>query len=217
MKKNTNFVQYFFELMVVFVGITAAFMLDQWAENQRNRKTEKQYFQSLYEEVKKDSADLAQVVDFYRQKKGNLEKLIGLLKSKNASDSTEMLVLNAVFNNSFFKSNIYTWDSIKEGGELKIIRSFQIKLLMSKLYKMNYALEKYQDLIYDHLQKIIIPYSLEHIDLNTMKFTDHKFLLHPYFVNAVVIYYYDMQAYLQALEETNELITEIKREIETEI
>ena len=94
-----------------------------------------QYLQNLYEEVKQDSVELEQVVDFYQKKEKKLDELIGLLDAQNVSDSTLQLIMLTIFNNNFFSSNIYTWDAVKEGGELAIIHSFQMKILMSELQK----------------------------------------------------------------------------------
>ncbi len=58
---------YLFELFVVFLGVTLAFMLDRWPENHRLRSQEREYLEGLHRDVVADSSNLAGLLDFYRK------------------------------------------------------------------------------------------------------------------------------------------------------
>jgi len=68
LSRKKNSLRYLFELITVFLWVTAAFLLDRWAENNRPRKEETQYISSTYEENEEDRAYLENVLDFYQKK-----------------------------------------------------------------------------------------------------------------------------------------------------
>ena len=78
-------------------------------------------------------------------------------------------------------------------------------------------MEKYAESIILHLQQILIPYSLDHIDLQAMRFFKRKSVNDPFFKNFVILYYSDIDIYSRALNETYKLCKKVKREIEDEL
>ena len=74
--KTSSAWKYFFELIVVFLGVTAAFMLDQWGESRNERKKENKYLSNIMNELEMDSRKLRIVLDFNNNKKVELEGLI---------------------------------------------------------------------------------------------------------------------------------------------
>jgi len=217
MSRKKNSLKYLFELITVFLGVTAAFMLDRWAENNRARKEEAQYISSIYEENEEDRAYLKNMLDFYQKKIKKVEKLIRLLNDRDSLYTIESLLPKALFSHLFFKPSASTWESLKGSGELKLIQNLQLKIQLSKLHRMYYYLEKHEKNIEMYLQQDLLPYALKHINLMTMKFFDRQSLLEPYFMNLVKTYYFIIQDYFNSLNTAYQLCLKVKQLLETEL
>ncbi len=63
MFKKVNWLQHSVELIVVFIGVTSAFMLHAWRESRLESQLERKFLESLYEDVLYDSSSLASVIE----------------------------------------------------------------------------------------------------------------------------------------------------------
>ncbi len=165
-------IKYFFELVVVFLGVTSAFMLTQWSENRRARKAERKYLENIYKELEEDDKDLKRNIELTKKKIKNLEALIKLLNEEADVEIIESLIPE-LFEIVLFKSKSNTWITLKESGELKLIRNFQLKIKLENLHIFYWVLDEISEWVSSYFKTHLLSYFLENIDLNTSKFI-HK-------------------------------------------
>ncbi len=80
MKKKKNkrsWTYYFLELLVVFIGVTAGFLLNNWRDDNAELRLEKKYLESFYADVETDAIDLDSLIIRNQTK---ADTLIGILR-----------------------------------------------------------------------------------------------------------------------------------------
>jgi hypothetical protein len=207
-------IKYLFELLVVFLGVTSAFMLERWAEYSSARKEEQHYLTNIYEEVQEDDTNLRKLIEYYRLKIEEIDSLLIAVDSTAKVKTIEPQIAEALFNYRFFKPSINTWESLKTSGELKLIRNFQIKIQIAKLDRTYYNLIKYQEYIEEFITQSLLNYALKHFDLSTFEAFDNQSITNPYFINVVKTYHQILQNYHNALKNAHQECLKVKKQLE---
>jgi hypothetical protein len=193
---------YLFELFVVFLGVTSAFMLDRWGTKLREHRRERTYLASLYQDCQADSTHLEDVLAFYEEKLQALRRLERLLAAGDSLEVAEGLVPGVFFTHVFFKPGNDTWESLKAGGGLESVGSTELKVSLSRLEKRYYGLAKHEEFIGDFLRRHVIPYALEALDLAQMTFLDRREMTRQGFRNLLTAYRFVIEDYVRALRGT---------------
>ncbi len=60
--KQKKWMHYLLELLVVFIGVTAGFLLNNWREDNAELNLEKKYLESFYADVTADAIDLDSLI-----------------------------------------------------------------------------------------------------------------------------------------------------------
>src|ERR1700689_2896332 len=79
--KRKNFKEYFLEFLMIFLAVTMGFFAESIRENISDREREKQYMESMIEDLKSDTAQLAANIDFRQKRNIMIDSLIYLLSS----------------------------------------------------------------------------------------------------------------------------------------
>lgn len=66
--EKINWKNYFIELIVVFIGITAAFLLNNWREDYESDELESKYINSIKNDVIQDSISVHEILKFNEEK-----------------------------------------------------------------------------------------------------------------------------------------------------
>jgi len=103
--EKKNFKEYFLEFLMIFLAVTLGFFAEQLRENFVDHHLEKQYIQSLYEDLQTDTARLAFVINGDTRKINAFENLSGCYDtvSKNVKDGNcmEELIKYSRYNLNF--------------------------------------------------------------------------------------------------------------------
>ena len=154
------------EIVLVVIGILIALSINNWNENSKRLKTEKQLFENLITSLKKDSTDISQIID-YQSKSYELQNR---MINSSISEFTHSLSKEEISENifilytggySFFpKYGVYS--SIVSSKGIDFIKSEKIKSQLIDLYDFQYKRyesidkildAKFQDALYPFLSK----------------------------------------------------------------
>ena len=170
---ENNFSKYMFyaigEIILVVIGILIALQINNWNEQRKDRLKEKQIYENLLASLKRDSLELVKVLSLQNK---SLEKQQLVIQSKFSTitesmneDDVNILLLdicNGIF--SFFPK-YGTYNSILSNNGLDIIKSNEIKTLITDLY--DYECKRYENMdnIIDHkFQFEVIPFMNKKLD-----------------------------------------------------
>ncbi len=187
--KKTNWTGYIVELIVVFIGITGAFLLNNWRENVKDIQLEMKYLNTLSSEVTQDSANLEAGIEDKEWKLEKIRNYIMHIKSGSATIDSAAVLMSAILSINAYSINSSTYESMKYNGTLNLIRNFELRQKIVNYYESfeGYAEQRQisTDFIYDYVAK----FAIENMDFtknNTIENPDVKL----YYLNNIILSYY---------------------------
>lgn len=174
MSKKLNWSNYFIELLIVIIGITVAFWLNNLASTGKEKKLEETFIIDLKEDLQKDSILLVHKIRFNEDKIERLKRGFMILqKDKNQEQLDSVIAMsNLIGNYDFFNSESYMLGSLLQSGDIKLITSRPIKKELIKLIKLYDIIDESQR---NHLQALdnnYFPALMTRLDLVTDKTND---------------------------------------------
>jgi len=168
MKKLTenlrqNWPTYFFEILVLIIGIYGAFALEAWNENRKERKLETKYLKSLAIDLKRD---LEQLDDLKRIRNHSNETALRLLNTESLPNTYEAQKQysedsKAVHFWHEFNPNDNTFKELTNSGNLSLFEDDSVKIRLLNLATINdyiitarnHMRREYDEYLYDELAK----------------------------------------------------------------
>lgn len=209
MKKKIEFSKYLYELLVVFIGVTAAFLLSNWAESRKNVNLESIYINHLVEEFNSNKALLERIVEYNREKTVKINRLIELLESKIFVDSINVLSLDCLLKNVYYEPETNTWESLKASGDLKLINEYELLIMLNELHSSYKEAEYSQRLLDEFVTGKVFDFTLVNFNLKDFRFYDSKNAFTPFYLNLIIGYQALLQGYIYKLNHTQEVIDKI--------
>lgn len=130
------------EIIIVIIGITIAFGLNNWAHNRSERKIELFYLQNLEKDIKSDIASLDHNISLFEQNLKDLEMVIPHLGRKLPGRDTIFRKVFALAETPDFIPEDATYHTLVNSGDFKLIGDFELKSAIEKHYRQ-----------YEHLKK----------------------------------------------------------------
>jgi len=133
------------EIVIVIIGISIAFSLNNWAESRGDRKAATQYLTHLYRDLQEDTKSLDE----------NIVKLEACLKSINAivphlrqvlpgRDTVYRKIFTLAIPVNFFPKDA-TYQTLVNSGDFKLIDDFHLKSTIEEQYGFYKILAKEYD------------------------------------------------------------------------
>ncbi len=163
---------YFLEFIMLFLAVSLGFMADNFREKTSERNKEKEYIQSMIEDVEEDRTNIKEVININTQRIQSLDSL--LVRCFNFRDTNrEKLELNIYFaqvlmHPEFFAPAELTIQQLKNAGGMRLIKS---KESINEIIRYDTKLKKIasQQLYYENYQNMAIA-------MGTKIFNIHKLL-----------------------------------------
>jgi len=125
-----NFTKLFLELLVVFLGVTGGFLLQNYKEIKTDRDLEKKYLEGIYTDTKENIVELKESItqDSLWIEQNNYA--LPLLASDSLSyDSARSLMMSMAFY-SEFNAQTNTYANITNSGSLNIIEDYELRQII---------------------------------------------------------------------------------------
>lgn len=135
---------YFIELLIVIIGISIAFWINNIDVKNKNELEKVSYLIDIRDDLKKDSLRLSYSIKYNEIKIKKLSKAIKLIEASAPIDSL-LVYTSEIGGYSFFSPNDLTLSSLIQSGDLKLINSRKVKKELLRL------LEAYETI--EYLQK----------------------------------------------------------------
>ncbi len=199
------------ELVVVFLGVTAAFVLDNWGEARRERAQERRYLEALYQDARRDSVSLAGMSKLLERRGKLLERLLQLRGRADSLGVVEQLMPEALFSLTLFKPGNDTWESLKAGGDLKLLRDLELRRALTRLDKLYFGVEKAQEELQAFARDHVEPWALENLDLRDFHFRSRAAAGSTVFWNFVAAYVLLVRNQEQTVDDASAALREVLR------
>lgn len=119
---------YLFEFLMLFLAITLGFYVENLRESSVEHQREKQYVQSLMQDLVSDTILLGTWINAYYSRSNDFDTLIYLLKSPDQMNrGADMYVLaRSATRASSFEANNNTIEQLKFSGNFRLIRNTRV-------------------------------------------------------------------------------------------
>lgn len=216
---KSSFKEYLIELIIVIIGITVAFSLNNMAEAAKERRLEKKYLSDIRSDLQRDSANLAYAIKFNSNKTERLEKLIQLTMRNDVRQHQDSLMgeVGVIGNYYFFFSESFTLSSLLQSGDFKLITSDELKKELLRMKRMYDLIEKDQGNFLKALDENYYPLLMGRYDMITNEMQDPEFFYGVSFKNWAVYAYQDtnnMNGSYQNIIKQVQKVSEMIRELE---
>ncbi len=169
-----DWVNYFIELMIVIIGISIAFWLNNVAINTKNEQEKISYLTDIRHDLKTDSLRLSGNIRNNEAKSEKLSNALELIDRTAPIDSVLEKIIE-IGNYDFFTPDNFTLISLLQSGDLKLIDSDKTKKELLRLLKVYDSIDNMQKNFLQALDDNYFPMLLTKVDMTKLKAIDSKF------------------------------------------
>ena len=173
-KTKRRWSNYLIELLIVIIGISIAFWLNNIALKNTNTLEKISYLTDIKNDLKTDSLRLSFNV---KNNENKLKKLSNALELIDESAPIDTLLINIIEigNYDFFSPDNFTLNSLLQSGDLKLIDSKETKKELLRLLKIYESIDNMQNNFLQALDDNYFPMLLTKVDMVTFKAVDPNF------------------------------------------
>jgi len=182
---KSNWKYYIIELLVVFVGVTAGFLLNTWRQENAKLELEHKYLTSFYNDVTFDEKNLDSLIINSQMKADTLMKILKESGVKDIPLSEELAqkIVREIISIEWFSPSNDTYEDIKNSGNLNLITEFKLKEKISSYYKFLIEVKNIEQFYKDHMNNYGFPILYKNYHLFKGEFINKKSYLSLEFTN----------------------------------
>lgn len=209
--KKNNWGYYTIELLVVFIGVTAGFLLNNWREDAVESKLQQKYLESFYNDVQSDESNMDSLI-LHSQIK--IENLLDILKKTEVinkpliEELAQKIVLEIMYIEWLSPSND-TYKDIMNSGNLNLISDYKSKEKISSYYAFLDEVKNVEQYYIDHMNNYGFPILYNNYHLFKRTFINKESYQSIEFTNmylgVLALFQQNINMYKQALEKNKEL------------
>ena len=190
----------FLELVVVFLGVTAGFLLNNWQLEKQDERLEKKYMNGFLQDVNMNIAELKTAIEsdslwLSRAK----PKLITIQKGTITVDSANSVIKQIIF---ISKVGIQTgtYEDITNSGNLNIISDYNLKKLIVDYHVAISGVEFIDDYFYKYFGDFVMPFIFSNFSVLEGILDNPAIIKQSQFANIIAGYYSMVQQRKSAYE-----------------
>ena len=133
---NSEWKSKLIDLLIVIVGISIAFQLNNWNEASKLDAEAKAYINSFYEENMLNETSLISALEFTESNKKGIDTLKQLLLSKKYTDKRVKTLTANMLRMENFNPSITTMENIIASGEFELINDIELRKQIISIRKI---------------------------------------------------------------------------------
>ncbi len=149
--KSERFNKFFFEFLSIFIGVFAAFALDNWNDNRKDHITEISILQEINNGLKQDLADIEINIKGHEQGIQAVNHFRAIVFNKQINNDTLWFHYFNLFRDFVSVQNNSGYETLKSKG-LEIIENDSLRPKIISLYEGDYNTIRKLEEEYDELQ-----------------------------------------------------------------
>ncbi len=165
-KKKFSIQSIVLEILIVIVGITIAFWLNNWGEERKERRLEQEFLKTLRSDLAADSAAFVYQVEANQANARRVFSFKEILRKKQYDNDSIQWFIGSFLNRNNWVINDNTFEILKSGGKLDIIQDFDLRTEIGQYFRIR----TYQT---EHMLNIIQTFMDEHMNVYLTKNTDY--------------------------------------------
>ena len=161
--KNSKYI--LFEVMVVFIGVSAAFFLNNWRNDKNIEAKEINYTERLIKDMSYNIEDLKARIDMDTNNINRSKVLLKGLYLKDLPEDSITSILELIVTSGTINLKYTTYEEILNNGEFNVLSNDSIRNLIietKNLYENIGVREKFYT---DFYHNLMLPYIIDNFDL----------------------------------------------------
>ncbi len=187
-KFNIDWKSKIIDLLIVIIGITIAFQLNNLNESNKSKTKEIDYLKSFYNENADNESNLTSALEFSLEKKKDIDNLKQILISKKYKDDSIKNLAAGMMTFSNFNPSIITMENIKASGQFELIRNIEFRENLIDTYDSYETTTQLEGLLSDYAKQYLSPFFFENVKLSDFSSLNEDFAEKAEFENIVIGY-----------------------------
>ncbi|MBX2870568.1 MAG: hypothetical protein KTR30_00655 [Saprospiraceae bacterium] len=205
------------EVIIVIIGISIAFALNNWAESNQARKVEELYLKNLEKDLSNDLDSLNKNIYLLGQNLDDINHLRPHLGRQIPGRDTIFGKVFQVAKTIAFIPEDATYHTLVNSGDFKLISDFQLKSAIEKHYReylhMQRAYERRENFSKNYMADFFVSLDYDAIYARKLDFLDDKRLRNMIFSLQGIIYL-QLKAAGNAKKSTEDLLVSIREKLQ---
>ena len=177
------------ELIVVFLGVTAGFLLNNWRTREQEEQLEQNYINGFLQDVNGDITDLKNEIKRDSIWMVHAGPFIIDLKNGGIKADLADTVINTINSVSKWDANTVTYEDITNSGHLNLIHDFQLKSMIVDYHNEIRSEGFLADHFYNYYLNMVVPFIYSEYNILKAKLKQTDALKSDRFSNIFLGYY----------------------------
>ena len=206
------------EILMIVIGINVALWFESWFQDLQDAEIAERYLGDLRDDLLTDIRNLDSVIKNGEAKLQQTAKIIELMPTfTDLSTDQQAQAIYTPPNYQFFVPSDFTYRSMQESGDFRLLRNSEIKKSILKLDRRHKDIAVIQKNYLQAMDDGYIPLMMNSFDIATMTITDPALLQDQLFRNFFVYTEQDTNTmvalYRLARSQSEELVDLIEEEL----
>jgi hypothetical protein len=206
------------EILMIVIGINVALWFESWFQDLQDADIEEQYLADLRDDLLTDIGNLDIVIEGGEAKSQRATRIIELMPSiADLSPEEQAQAIYTPSNYQFFSPSDFTYRSMQESGDFRLLRNGKIKKGILRLNRRHKDIAMLQKNYLQAMDDGYIPLMMNYFDLAAMTVSDPSLFQDQLFQNFFVYTRQDTDAmvalYRLARSQSQELVELIEEEL----
>ena len=212
--KKQNWLKLGLELFVVFLGITAGFLLNNWQIDRQEAKIEQKYLEGFSEDVNSNISELEAAIQRDTTWIVKENKIIKIINDGGLPIDSTNAAISLISNLNTLEISASTYDDIINSGNLNLIRSFHLKSQIIKHQNVIASSELLDEYLKKFFNNFLLPFLVAETNVMTIEFNNPETIKSVRLTNLIGIYFSFINqrtvVYKKFLEESYKLSEELE-------
>ena len=187
--KNYNWGKLGLELIVVFLGVTSGFLLNNWREQEQEKRIEQKYISSFIKDVNDNISDLESLTVADSIWLNAATPNLISLQNKSLIEDSAKLVIRRVLQINKMDSHSGTYEDITNSGNLNLIRNFDLKTNIVDYHLALKGVGFIDDHFYKYFNDFVMPFVFSEFNVLSGEFKNAGEINNIRFSNIFTGYY----------------------------
>ena len=213
--RNYDWKKLFFELVVVFLGVTAGFLLNNWRLDQQNEQLEKKYMNGFLEDVNTNITDLETAIESDSLWLNRTKPILATIQKGTITVDSANNVIKLIAEISKADIQSGTYEDITNSGNLNIISDYNLKKQIVDYHVAISGVEFIDNYFYQYFSDFVMPFIFSNFSVLNGTLDKPGIIKTNQFANVIAGYFSMVQqrksAYEGLLEKSYSLRDELKK------
>jgi len=206
------------EILMIVIGINVALWFEGWFQDLSDAEAETQYLVELRDDLRIDILSLDHLVEVNTKKINTIGEILGKLDRLNELPPEEQAeILFAPSSYGFFQPSDFTYRSMQESGDFRLLSNSEIKKSILRLDRRHKEIATLQKNFLQALDDGYIPLMMKSFDILNSRVADTALFENVTFRNFFAFTMQDTRAMVKAYENVRRQSEKLLAQIDEEL